>query len=48
MIGLYELKKMLETKVYIGNNLIDYVIVGITDMESPSIYASNNQMCLSV
>ena len=44
MVGLYELEKMVDTKVYIGNNLIDYVIVGITDMESPSIYASNNQM----
>ena len=43
MVGLYEIEKMLNTKVYLGNHLLEYTIVGITDLESPSIYANNNQ-----
>ena len=41
MIGLYELEKMIDTKVYLGNNLLTYTIVGITDMDSPSVYVDD-------
>ena len=44
MIGLYNLEKMIGSKVYLGNNLLTYTIVGITDMESPSIYVDNSEM----
>ena len=44
MIGLYNLEKMLNTKVYLGNRLLEYTIVGITDMESPSIYVDNKEL----
>ena len=40
MIGLYEIDKMLGQKVYLANHLLEYTIVGITDLESPSIYAN--------
>ena len=44
MIGLYSIEKMLNTKVFLGNHILIYTIVGITDMESPSIYVDNNEM----
>ena len=44
MIGLYNIEKMLGAKVYLGNNLLTYTVVGITDMESPSIYVDNHEM----
>ena len=44
MIGLYNLEKMLDTRVSLNNKLLEYTIVGITDMESPSIYVDNEQM----
>jgi ABC-type lipoprotein export system ATPase subunit/ABC-type antimicrobial peptide transport system permease subunit len=43
MVGLYDIERMLDTKVYLGNHIIEYTIVGITDLESPSIYVDNNQ-----
>ena len=38
MIGLYNLEKMLDAKVYLGDHLLNYTIVGITNLNSPSIY----------
>lgn len=43
MVGLYNLEQMLGSKVYLGNDLLSYTIVGITDMESPSIYMDQSQ-----
>jgi len=43
MIGLYDISRMLGTKVYLANHLLEYKIVGIVDMESPSIYASESE-----
>ena len=43
MVGLYDIERMLDTKVYLGNHLLEYTIVGITDLESPSIYVDNSQ-----
>ena len=43
MIGLYEASRMLNSKVYVGNELIEYTIVGISNLESPSIYVYNSQ-----
>ena len=44
MIGLYNIKKMINTKVFLGNNLLEYTIVGIVDMESPSIYVDKSEL----
>ena len=43
MTGLYDISKMLDNKVYLGKRLLEYTIVGITDMESPSIYVDKNE-----
>ena len=43
MVGLYNLEKILNAKVYVGDRLIEYTIVGITDLESPSIYTSESE-----
>ena len=43
MLGFYNLEKMLGAKLYIGNRLITYTVVGITDMEDPSIYVSESE-----
>ena len=43
MVGLYEIERMLDTKVYLRNHILEYTIVGITDLESPSIYADKSQ-----
>ena len=44
MVGLYDIQRMLDTKVYLGNHILEYTIVGITDLESPSIYVDNSQL----
>ena len=44
MIGLYDIEKMIGTKVYLKNKILTYTIVGITDMQSPSVYVKENQM----
>lgn len=44
MVGLYDIEQMLDTKLYLGNHLLEYKIVGITDLESPSIYVDNSQL----
>ena len=44
MIGLYNIEKMLNAKVFIGNNLLEYTIVGVVDMESPSIYVDKSEL----
>ena len=43
MLGFYDLEIMLGAKLYIGNRLITYTVVGITDMEDPSIYVSESE-----
>lgn len=43
MIGLYEITKLINHKVYLGNHLLEYTIVGITDLESPSIYTDESE-----
>lgn len=44
MIGLYELDRMLDQYVYIIEDILEYKIVGIVDMGSPSIYVDNNEI----
>ena len=39
MIGLYDVERLLDKKLYLGEHLLEYKVVGITDLESPSIYA---------
>ncbi len=43
MLGMYNVEKMLGTKVYLGDRLLEYTITGIVDMESPSIYTYNSE-----
>lgn len=43
MIGLYELSRMIDTYVYVIDDILEYKIVGIVDMESPSIYVYNSE-----
>lgn len=43
MIGLYEITRLINHKVYLGNHLLEYTIVGITDLESPSIYTDESE-----
>ncbi len=43
MLGLYDVSKMLDTIVYLNNRVVEYTIVGITDLESPSIYTDESQ-----
>lgn len=43
MIGLYDMEQMLDTQVYIGKGIIKYTIVGISDLESPSIYTYESE-----
>lgn len=43
MIGLYELSRMIDTYVYVVDDILEYKIVGIVDMESPSIYTYNSE-----
>ena len=43
MIGLYDIDRMLNTKVFLNNHILEYTIVGITDLESPSIYTDESE-----
>lgn len=43
MIGLYDISRMLDTTVYVVKDLLEYKIVGIVDMGSPSIYTDKNE-----
>lgn len=43
MVGLYDLNEMLGSKLYLGNYVLTYTIVGITDMQNPSIYVDESQ-----
>ena len=43
MIGLYDLSRMLDTYVYVIDDMLEYKIVGIVDMDSPSIYTYNSE-----
>ena len=42
-IGLYDVTKMLNHHVYLGKRLLNYVIVGITDIEVPNIYMDESE-----
>jgi len=44
MIGLYDIERMLDIDVYLIKDVLEYKIVGIVDMDSPSIYVDNNEM----
>lgn len=44
MIGLYNAKRIIDTNVHVGNNLLTYKIVGIVSLESPSLYVSESEM----
>ena len=41
MIGYYEVERMINSRVFTNK---EYIIVGIVDMGSPSIYASRNEL----
>ena len=41
MIGYYEVERMVNSRVFTNK---EYIIVGIVDMGSPSIYASRNEL----
>ena len=43
MVGYYEVNRLLGTKVYLTNEDLCYTIVGITNMESPSIYMDKTE-----
>ena len=43
MIGLYEIERILNTNVYLSDGILEYKIVGIVDMGSPSIYTYNSE-----
>ena len=42
-IGLYNLEQMLDHKIYLGNHILNYKIVGITDTEVPNIYMDESE-----
>lgn len=42
-VGLYDVTKMLNHHVYLGNRLLNYTIVGITDTEVPNIYMDESE-----
>ena len=43
MIGLYDIEKMVGTKVYLASKRLVYIISGIVDLESPSIYTNESE-----
>ena len=43
MIGLYDISRMLDVNVYVIDNVLEYKIVGIVDMGSPSIYTEEEE-----
>ena len=42
-IGLYNLEQMLDHKIYLGNRILNYKIVGITNTEVPNIYMDESE-----
>ena len=42
-VGLYDVSRMIGVNVLLIEDILEYEIVGIVDMESPSIYTYNNQ-----
>lgn len=44
MIGLYEIEKLIDRNVSLAGEILNYKIVGVVDMESPSIYVDNSQL----
>jgi len=42
-VGLYDVTQMLNHHVYVGNKLLNYIIVGITDTEVPNIYMDETE-----
>ena len=43
MIGLYDISRILDSYVYLIEDILEYKIVGIVDMGSPSIYVDNSE-----
>ena len=43
MIGLYNISRILDSYVYLIEDILEYKIVGIVDMGSPSIYVDNSE-----
>lgn len=43
MYGLYEIERMINVNVYVLKDNLEYKIVGIVDMDSPSIYVDNSE-----
>ena len=44
MIGLYDLDRMLDKYVSVIDDVLEYKIVGIVDMGSPSIYVNDSEL----
>ena len=44
MIGLYNIERMLNVNLYVIKDVLEYRIVGIVDMDSPSIYVDDGEM----
>ncbi len=43
MLGFYKVEKMLDSKINIKKGLLEYTIVGITDLKSPSFYVAEDE-----
>ena len=44
MIGYYDISKMIDSKVFLASEILEYKIVGVVDLGSPSIYVSRDEM----
>lgn len=44
MIGYYDISKMIDSKVSLASGILEYKIVGVVDLGSPSIYVSRDEM----
>ena len=44
MIGYYDISKMIDSKVSLASEILEYKIVGVVDLGSPSIYVSRDEM----
>ena len=44
MIGYYELSKMIDSLVRVKTGILEYKIVGVVDLGSPSIYVSESEL----
>lgn len=44
MIGLYDISRMIDVSVYVLKDILEYKIVGIVDMGSPSIYVDDSEL----